>query len=152
MTPFPTRLAPVAAAAAVLLAGCGGDSSSEAVTTTTAAYRAQIVKARLVQPPGCFVTVFLADTATAAQKRRVERLLVTNPLVVRVAFVSKSLALRRFARLHPEIASNILGNLFPDFYEAVPRTRGSVFSIISSFAAGVDGITNAKASVACPRP
>ena len=152
MTPFPTRLALVAAAAALLLAGCGGGASSADPEQTTAAYRAQVVQARLDQPAGCFVTVFLSDIATPAQKRRVERLLVTNRGVIRVAFVSKTLALRRFLRLHPEIAASSVAGRFPDSYEAVPRTRGAVFSIITVFAAGVDGITNARPSVSCPAP
>jgi hypothetical protein len=152
MTLLPTRLAPVAAAAGLLLAGCGGADSSTAEETTTSAYRAAIVQPKLNQPPGCFVVVFLSETATPAQKRRVETLLVTNPGVVKVAFVSKRLALRRFVRLHPEIAASVLAGRFPDSYEAVPRTRGAVFSLISIFANGVDGILNAKASVACPRP
>jgi len=152
MTPFPTRLAVVAAAAGLLLAGCGGASSSTAEQTTTSTYRARIVQPKLNQPPGCFVIVFLSETATPAQRQRVETLLVTNPGVVKVAFVSKKLALRRFVRLHPEIAASVPAGRFPDSYEAVPRTNGAVFSIISVFASGVDGITNAKPSVACPRP
>jgi hypothetical protein len=40
-------------------------------------------------------------------------------------------------------------NLFPDRFEAIPATHGTVFAVITDFAAGVDGVTNVKASRPC---
>jgi cell division protein FtsX len=145
MTHNPTRLGLVAAVFTLLLAGCGGGDSGE--TTTSATPRAKLVAARVAKPKGCFLTVFLSESHTGAQKDQVELLLLTNRGVREVAFVSKELALKRFTLEQPDVT--IFVNPFSDSFEVVPATRGSVFSIITDFAAGVDGVTNVKASPAC---
>ena len=151
MTHNPTRLALVAAAAALLCPGCGGESSSADATTSTAGPRARIVQAKLAQPAGCFVTVFLSESVTPTQKRHVELLLLSNRRIVEISFVSKKLALRRFARTKPKIAANMHVNPFSDRFEVVPGTRVDVFAIMTDFAAGVDGVTNVRAGALCAR-
>ena len=148
MTRYPTRPALAAAVAVLLLAGCGS-GSSDVGSTTTAALRARVVPATVVQPARCFLTVFLSDDATPTQVRHVKLLLVSNKLVAEVAFVSKDLALRRFKLKNPDLAANVILNLFPRSYEAVLRTRGAMFSIIPEFAHGVAGIANVRPSKAC---
>jgi len=108
-----------------------------------------MVTASLTQPDGCYVTVFLSEGHSSQQKRHVELLLLGNRLIRTIAFVPKALALRRLARTQPQIAAGMHVNPFPDSYEVVPGSRNAVFSIITDFAAGVDGITNVKASRAC---
>jgi FtsX extracellular domain len=148
MTRNPTRLALVAAAAALLVSGCGSSSSSEG-TTSTVGPQAKLVPATLVQPEGCFLTVFLSESVTPAQTAHVQLLLLSNPRIVEVSFVSKQLALKRLAATQPDIAANMHVNPFPDQFEVVPRLRVDVFAIITDFAAGVDGVTNVRASPAC---
>jgi hypothetical protein len=147
-----TRLGSVAAAFALLLTGCGGGGETAAPATTSTADdtpRARVVRAKLVPPSGCFLTVFLSESHTTTQQRHVELLLIGNRLVREVAFVSKDLALRRLARTQPKIAKGMHVNPFPDSYEVLPGSRNAIFSIITDFAAGVDGVTNVKASRAC---
>jgi hypothetical protein len=150
MTINGTRLGLVAALAGLLLAGCGGGTSSATDDgTTTTASRARLVPATLAGPQGCFLTVFLSEGVSPAQRREVEALLLGSRRVREVSFVSKELALRRFARQQPDVAKNMHVNPFPDRYEVVPGTRIDVFAIITQFASGVDGITNVRASAAC---
>ena len=147
-----TRLALVAAVTGLLLAGCGGsESGSSDGTTTEAETPTRIVKAGLKRPRGCYLTVFLAVDATARQQKRVQTLLVNGGHVASIAFVSKELALKRFAQTKPEIARRMHTNLFPDSFEVVPRTRLDVYPIITVFAAGVPGVVNVRASVPCGR-
>ena len=148
MTRNPTRLAPVAAVLSLLLAGCGGGGES-AQTTTSTGPAAKLVAAQVAQPTGCFVTVFLSESHTGAQKDKVQLLLLTSRGVLEVAYVSKELALERFAQEQPDVARNMHVNPFPDSFEAVPATRGTVFALVTNFAAGVDGVTNVKPSRAC---
>ena len=148
-----TRLALVAAVTGLLLAGCGGSgggSSSEG-TTTEAGAAARVVKAGLRPPRGCYLTVYLAEEATVPQRRRVQALMVTSGRVAKIAFVSKALALKRFAQQKPLFASRMHRNPFPDSFEVVPRTRLDVYPIITFFAAGVPGVVNVRASVPCGR-
>jgi cell division protein FtsX len=145
MTRNPTRLALVAPVVVLLLAGCGGGGSGQ--ETTTATQVAKLVPARIAQPTGCFLTVFLSESHTKAQRNRVQLLLLTRRGVLEVAFVSKELALERFERKQPDVV--IFVNPFSDSFEVVPATRGTVFSLITDFAAGVDGVTNVRASRAC---
>ena len=149
MTQNPTRLALVAAAAALLLAGCGGGGKASSGTTTSETQQARLVEATLAQPDGCFLTVFLSEGVTPAQRRDVETLLLTNRRIREVAFVSKALALRRLARTQPDVARNMHVNPFPDQFEIVPRTRTDIFAIVTQFAAGVDGVTNVRGSRGC---
>ena len=148
MTHNSTRLVLVAAIAALLAAGCGGGSATDG-TTSTAGPRAVLVPGKLAQPKVCFLTVYLSDNVTPAQTRHIRFLLLSNPRIVEISFVSKKLALRRLAQTEPELVASMEVNLFPDRFEVVPRTRGSVFAIISVFAAGVDGVTNARPSKTC---
>jgi hypothetical protein len=150
MRPNPTRLAPVAAVGALLLAGCGGGSEAgETTTTTTSAPRAKVVRATIAQPSGCFLTVFLSEGVTPVQRQDVEMLLVSNRRVRVIAFVPKTLALRRFARAQPDLARTMSVNPFTDRFEVVPGARIDVYSIITQFASGVDGVTNVRASAPC---
>jgi FtsX-like permease family protein len=142
-----------ATAAGALLAGCGGgDSTADEATTSTAARTANLVKAGMAPPRGCYVTVFLSENVTAAQREHVQGRLLSNPRVLEVAFVPKKLSLRRFARANPLIAAGMRLNLFPDKFEARLISRLSALTVVTDFAAGVDGITNAKASAACAKP
>jgi hypothetical protein len=155
MRSSPTRLIVLAAVTGALLAGCGGgDSTAEAdvTTSTTPASRAKLVKAGMAPPRGCYVTVFLSDSATAAEREHVRVRLLSNPRVLEVAFVPKKLSLRRFARENPLFAAGMRLNLFPDKFEARLASRLSAFTVVTDFAAGVEGILNAKASAACAKP
>jgi len=146
----PTRLALVAAVSGLLLAGCGGSGAgSGEATTTEADVFARVVKAGLAPPPGCYLTVYMADGATARQTARVQRLMVTSKRVEEVSYVPKQLAFKRFAKARPVIASRMRRNLFPDSFEVVPRTRLDVYGIILDFAAGVPGVVNVRASAPC---
>jgi hypothetical protein len=158
MTRAPQRLRAAAALAAlpllaVALAGCGGGggSSSDAEgTTTSGGPRAKVVAAGLAKPQGCYLTVFLSESHTGAQKQHVEVLLLSSPVISEVSYVTKELALKRLAKTQPKVAAGMHVNPFPDSFEVIPATRGAVFSIITGFAEGVDGVTNVKASAACP--
>ncbi len=110
------------------------------------------MRAKLAPPSGCYLTVFLSEDVTPVEKAHVQLLLLSNPRIVEVSFVSKELALKRLARTQPEIAANIHVNPFPDQFEVVPRLRVDVFAIITDFAAGVDGVTNVRARPACGQP
>jgi cell division protein FtsX len=136
-----------------LLAGCGGGGSASSGTTSTATEvdppHARLAKATLKQPAGCFLTVFLSESHTTQQQRHVELLLLGNKLIREISFVSKDLALRRLARTQPQIAKGMHVNPFPDSYEVLPGSRNAVFSIMTDFAAGVDGVTNVKPSRGC---
>ena len=144
------RATVLATVAGLLAAGCGGSSGApEEETTTAAAEPARLVKAGLRPPTGCFLTVYLGETATAAQRRRAQSLMLSSDGVATVAYVRKALALKRLAQRKPDVARGMRLNLFPNTFEVVPRTRLGVFSIIAGFAAGVPGVTNVRASVPC---
>ena len=148
-----TRLGLVAAVTGLLLTGCGGSGSgsAEATTTTESTANARVVKAGLKAPAGCYLTVFLSEDATLGQQNGVQRLMVTSKRVATVSFVSKELALSRFAKRKPEIARRMTQNLFPDSFEVVPRSRLDVYPIILDFAKGVPGVVNVRASTPCGR-
>ena len=139
----------LAAFAGLLAAGCGGSSGASEEETTAAAEPARLVKAGLRPPTGCFLTVYLGETATAAQRGRVQSLMLSSDGVATVAYVRKALALKRLAQRKPDVARGMRLNLFPNTFEVVPRTRLDVYSIIAGFAAGVPGVTNVRASVPC---
>jgi len=140
----------VAAVAALLLLGCGcGGSASTTEETTTEETHAKVVEARLEQPTICFLTVFLSESVTPAQKSHVEELLLANPRIREIAFVPKALALRRLAEKQPDVAKGMHVNPFPDQFEIVPGTRSDLFAIVTDFAAGVDGVTNVRPSSTC---
>jgi hypothetical protein len=147
-----TRLGLVAAVTGLLLAGCGGSGSGSAeATTTESSASARVVKAGLRPPGGCYLTVFLSEDATPKQRNGVQRLMVTSRRVETVSYVSKELALDRFAKRKPEIARRMTQNLFPNSFEVVPRSRLDVYPIILDFAAGVPGVVNVRASTPCGR-
>jgi cell division protein FtsX len=140
----------VAAFAPLLLAGCGGGGNTAgSETVATGPPRAKLVRATLTPPSGCFLTVFLSESVTSAQRRDVQSLLLANRRIREIAFVPKALALERFARSQPDLARNMNVNPFPDQFEVVPGTRVAVFAIVTQFAQGVDGVTNVKASPPC---
>jgi hypothetical protein len=145
-----TRLGPAAAVAGLLLSGCGGsESASTEATTTTAVSAAKLVKAGLRPPAGCYLTIYLGETVSVAEKQNVESLMLTSKRVESVSFVSKGLALKRFAQSKPVLARRMRVNLFPDTFEVVPHTRLDVAPIIVDFSAGVAGVTNVRASRPC---
>src|SRR5688572_5045866 len=144
-----TKAALLAAVVGLLAAGCGGSGGASAEATTTAAEPARLVKAGLRPPRGCFLTVYLAESATAAQRRRVQSLMLASESVATVAYVPKALALKRLAQTKPDVARGMRLNLFPNTFEVVPRGRIDVISLIAGFAAGVPGVTNVRASVPC---
>jgi hypothetical protein len=145
----PVRLALVAAAGGLLLAGCGGSESAALESATTTEQGARLVKAGLRKPAGCFVTVFLREDVTPAQRRSVQSLMLASKRVLTVAFVSKALSLERLAQTQPDYARSLRTNPFPPQFEVVPRTRIDVFGLIADFSAGVDGVTNVRASRPC---
>jgi hypothetical protein len=134
--------------AVLLLAGCGGSSATETTETTP---RPKLVRATLVEPKGCYVSVFVADEATKRQIGRVQTILLGNPLVREVAFVSKKLALRRLAQTEPEFVRDLGDhNPLPARFEVVPVSRTAVFSIIAVFAGrGIEGVINVRPSTPC---
>jgi hypothetical protein len=146
-----TRLALVAAVSGLLLAGCGGSGSGSSGGTTTEPAGARIVKPGLKPPRGCYLTVFLAEEATRRQQKHVQDLMVGSGRVATVAFVSDELALKRFAVKNPVMARRMHKNPFPDSFEVVPRTKLDVYAIITTFAAGVPGVVNVRASEPCGR-
>jgi cell division protein FtsX len=147
-----TRLGLVAAVTGLLLTGCGGGGGGSAeATTTEASANARVVEAGLEQPRGCFLTVFLAHDVTPKQQQHVQTLMVRSKRVRTVSFVSKELALERFAQRKPEVAAGMSQNLFPDAFEVVPRSRLDVYPIILDFAPGVPGVINVRASTPCGR-
>ena len=139
------RLAPLVSAA-LILSACGGKSGDSATTT------AELVTAGLKPPVGCYLTVFLVEDVTKAQTVRVQNQLLANKLVTTVSFVSKELELRRFAQRHPLAAQGFAVNPFTDRFEVVPRTHGSMFSIIGHFATHGGPITNVTPTAACGQP
>lgn len=136
------RLLPLAVVA-LALTGCGG---SKPVTRTS---QATLVKAGLTPPAGCYLTVFLIETVTKTQTLHVQTQLLANRLITQVSFVPKALELRRFAQTHPLAAQGFAVNPFTDRFEVVPRTHGSMFSIISGFATHGGPITNVTPNAAC---
>ena len=139
------KLAPLTVAALALTA-CGGGTSGN--STSTAA-TATLVTAGLTPPAGCYLTVFLIETVTRTQTLKVQRQLLANRLVTQVSFVPKALELRRFAQTHPLAAQGFAVNPFTDRFEVVPRTHGSMFSIIGDFATHGGPITNVTPNAAC---
>jgi hypothetical protein len=149
-----TRLAPVAAVTGLLLAGCGGSESSEPEpepTTTTSGGRAQLVKAGPRSPSGCYLTVYLSETVTPAEKAGVQSMLLGSRRVSQVAFVPRSLAFARFKRERPALAKNMTRNPFYDRFEVVPESKLDVFGIITDFAPGIDGVLNVRPTPPCGR-
>jgi hypothetical protein len=145
----PARLALVAAVGGLLVAGCGGSEGAGPEPPTTTAQGARLVKAGLRKPAGCFVTVFLREDVTPAQRGDVQAMLLASKRVLTVAFVSKPLSLERLAQTQPDYARSLRTNPFPPQFEVVPRTRIDVFGLIADFSAGVDGVTNVRASRPC---
>jgi hypothetical protein len=135
------------AGCALVLAACGGGGGPS--TDTTAASTATLVTAGLQAPAGCYVTVFLIEDVTRAQIAQVQKLLLANRLITQVSFVPKALELKRFAQTNPVAAKGMHINPFADRFEVVPRTHGSVFSIVGDFATHGGPITNVKPSAGC---
>jgi hypothetical protein len=86
---------------------------------------------------------------TRKQVLDVQKQLLANPLVTQISFVSRVLALERFAQAHPTTAKGFVYNPFADQFEVVPRTNGGMFAIIAHFATHGGPITNVKPSAAC---
>ena len=85
------------------------------------------------QPPKvCYLTVFLADGVTPAQKQSVELLLLSSRRVATIAFVSKELSLKRLAQTQPDVVKGMHVNPFPDEFEVVPGTRADIFAIVDA--------------------
>src|SRR5262249_21610675 len=124
---------------------------SSSATTTEPDRTARVVKAGLKQPAGCFLTVFLAVEATRPQTSHVQAIMVKSGRVSTIAFVSKALAVKRFAERNPVMAGRMHKNPFPDSFEIVPLTKLDVYPIITTFAAGVPGVVNVRASEPCGR-
>lgn len=141
------RLVPLAAAAVLVLTACGSGGTS--ANTTTTGSTAMLVTAGLTPPSGCYLTVFLIETVTRTQTLHVQNQLLANRLIAQVSFVSKALELRRFAQTNPLTARGFIYNPFSDRFEVVPRTRGSMFSIIAGFATHGGPITNVTPAAAC---
>jgi hypothetical protein len=139
-------LLPLAVLALVLTA-CGGSGAPG--TSTSTGSPATLVTAGLTPPAGCYLTVFLVETVTKSQTLHVQSQLLANRLITQVSFVPKALELRRFAQKHPLAAQGFAVNPFTDRFEVVPRTHGSMFSIISGFAAHGGPITNVTPNAAC---
>ena len=135
------------AGCALALPGCGGGGSSS--TTETSATGPTIVVAGLDPPTGCYVTVFMVEDATNAQIAQVRNVLLANRAISQIAYVSKALELKRFAKTNPAAAKSLHVNPFADRFEAVPRTQLGVFSIIGEFATRGGPITNVKPSDGC---
>ena len=94
-------------------------------TTTTAPPAAQVVKAGSKPPRGCFLTVFLAYDATPRQTRSVQTLMVRAGAWRRCAFVSKELALKRFAQTNPTMATPDAQEPLPELVTRSCRAAGS---------------------------
>ena len=139
------RLLPLAVVVLVLTA-CGGGTSGNSTTTGSTA---TLVTAGLTPPSGCYLTVFLIETVTRTQTLHVQNQLLANRLITQVSFVPKALELRRFAQTHPLAAQGFAVNPFTDRFEVVPRTHGSMFSIIGGFATHGGPITNVTPNAAC---
>ena len=129
--------------------GGGGGGGTSGTTTTTVRSSAALVAAGLEPPAGCYVTVFLAEDVSKADIAIVQKRLLANRVVTQVSYVSKALELRRFALTNPKAAKGMHVNPFADRFEVVPRTNGSVFAIVSDFAAQGGPITNVKPSKTC---
>lgn len=143
----PRRSSTLAALAgcALLLGGCGGGSS----TVAAEAQGAALVVPGLEPPAGCYLTVFLNEDVTRGEIRTVQRRLLANRAVTQVSYVPKSLELRRFALRNPKAAKGMHVNPFADRFEVVPRTNGSVFTIVADFATRGGPITNVKPAKTC---
>jgi hypothetical protein len=135
------------AVAALVPAGCGGSRTPGASTSTGS--QATLVTAGLTPPAGCYLTVFLIESVSKSQTLHVQSQLLGNHLITQVSFVPKALELRRFAQTHPLAAQGFAVNPFTDRFEVVPRTHGSMFSIISGFAKQGGPITNVTPNAAC---
>lgn len=130
----------------LVLTACGSGTSGSG---TTIGSTATLVTAGLTPPSGCYLTVFLIETVTRTQTLHVQNQLLGNRLITRVSFVPKALELRRFAQTHPLAAQGFAVNPFTDRFEVVPRTHGSIFSIIGGFATHGGPITNVTPNAAC---
>jgi hypothetical protein len=134
------------AVVALALTGCGGGNPAAGTSTGS---QATLVAAGLTPPAGCYLTVFLIESVTKTQTSHVQSQLLANPLITQVSFVPKALELRRFAQTHPLAAQGFAVNPFTDRFEVVPRTHGSMFSIIGGFATHGGPITNVTPNAAC---
>ena len=81
--------------------------------------------AGLKQPRGCFLTVFLAHDVTPGSNSGVQTLLVTSKRVSTVSFVSKELALKRFAQRKPAIARRMHAEPVPGLVRGRAAHAGS---------------------------
>jgi cell division protein FtsX len=145
-----TWMALLAAVVGLLASGCGGSGqASVEETTTDAGHRAQLVNAGLRPPTTCYLTVYMTDTSTRAQRRQLQTLMLESESVESVAFVSKQLALERLKRTRPQDARRMRLNLFPDTFEVIPRTHLDLYSLISGFARGVPGVANVRVAPSC---
>ena len=138
------KLVPLAGA--LVLAACGGGTSGNSTSTGSTA---TLVTAGLTPPAGCYLTVFLIEAVTRTQTLQVQKQLLANRLITQVSFVPKALELKRFAQKHPLAAQGFAVNPFTDRFEVVPRTHGSMFSIIGGFATHGGPITNVTPNAAC---
>jgi hypothetical protein len=129
---------------ALVSTGCGGNKPAAGTGS-----QATLVTAGLTPPTGCYLTVFLIESVTKTQTLRVQTQLLANRLITQVSFVPKALELRRFAQTHPLAAQGFAVNPFTDRFEVVPRTHGSMFSIIGGFATHGGPITNVTPNAAC---
>lgn len=132
-----------------ILTACGGGRSGSSAPDES---RATLVTAGMSPPAGCYLTVFLIEDVTSKQILQVQRQLLANPQVTQISFVSRALALRRFAQAHPATAKGFVYNPFADQFEVVPRTNGGMFAIIAHFATHGGPITNVKPSSPCGQP
>jgi len=141
------RLAPFALFMLVL-AACGGSSGGSTTTEKTAT----LVTPGLTPPTGCYLTVFLIEDVTRKQVLQVQKQLLANRFITRIAYVPRALALKRFVKTHPIVAKGMLFNPFSDRFEVLLRTRSGIFSVIGIFATHGGPITNVKPSAACGQP
>jgi cell division protein FtsX len=135
--------AAVAAGCLLCVTACGG--SSEPGTKEVAA--------PVAQPQGCVVRVFFATEAvsgayaTRPQIRGVKEQLERDPRVEAFSFVSKKLALRRFAKKHPEmVGGGIPANPLPPSYDVVPGAHEDVRALEESLRGrpGVEKVNSAR--------
>ena len=110
--------------AAVALGGCGGSNPRE-------------VDAKVTEPKGCVVRVFFASrmvSGRAAMRHEVHAVrdrIASSSKVRTFAFVSKELALKRMAKLHPVIARGLKANPLPEAYEIVPRSASDADELVA---------------------
>jgi cell division protein FtsX len=112
------------------------------------------VSAKVTQLEGCLVRVFFATEAvsgTVATRPQIQGVkeLERDPRVESFSFVSKKLALRRFAKKHPEIVGGgIPANPLPPSYDVVPAAGEDVRALEETFR-GRPGVENVNSARAC---